>query len=306
MLGLTVKSVYENLAGLEDGGEVIVVDNSDLDIYNVLNVPSISPLAFSENNFKLLRQDFPSMHSARQMGIEAARGKYVLMSDSHVLWGRDVIKDVVEFMDKTPMCMQGFSPVGWLDLPSSFAKSRLLLNKEGGIYGPWAGKLDAEPKKVPWFFGFRIARRDFFLQSGGYGFFAKKKISWGGGEFYSALKTWMFGGECWTIPARPCYHIGPFNKYIERVANYRFRVYGSSGNGQQGMGILAAFYALGGEEFGREEARINRKAFEQYGVRLERDWEEAKKLAEEDRQWIDENKKVSYEEIIKTKPWEGG
>lgn len=304
MLSVTVRSVLENLRSFNGESEIIVVDNSDEDVYNVLKVPSCSPLAFSEKNFRLLRQDFPSMHSARQMGFESAKGDYLLMSDSHVLWGHNVIKDVVEFMDNTPECMQAFSPVGWLDLPAKMAKSTLQPNKEGGIYGPWGGKPATTPHKIPWFFGFRVARRKFFLQDcDGYGFFARKRVSWGGGEFYAAMKTWLMGGECWTVPTAPCFHIGPFNKHVAKVANYRFRTYGASGNGRQGIGILAAFYALGGDRFGWEDAVKNRKAFEQYGNNLERDWEEAKELAGSDRQWIKEHQKISYEELINTEPW---
>jgi glycosyltransferase involved in cell wall biosynthesis len=304
MLSVTVRSVFENLKQIGGDGEVIVIDNSDQDIYDVLKVGKISPLALSEKGFRLVRQDFPSMHSARQAGIEQATGKYVMMSDSHVLWGNGVIRDCVKFMDEHPECKQGFANVGWLDLPEHFSKNYFNLNSEGGIYGPWGGKPYAEPRKISWFFGFRIARREWFLnECGGYGFFSRGNVSWGGGEFYAAIKCWLMGGECWSIPTSPCYHIGPFNKALAEVANYKFRVYGGSGSGKQGIGILAAFYALGGEGFGKEQAHINRKAFEQYGITL-KDWDEAKRIVGDDRQWIEDHQVCSFEDLLNRKPWD--
>lgn len=302
MLSVTVRSALEALKSIDNDGEVIVVDNSDEDIWRVLKAGQISPLAVSEPRLRLIRQNFPSMYSARQTGIEASKAEYVVGCDSHTLWGHNVIYDVVKFMDNHPNCGMGFSNIGWIDKPETHAKSELKENSQGGLFGPWGGRL-TEEKKITWLFSFRIARRKWFLDTNGHGFFAREKISWGGGEFYIAMKNWMMGSENWYIPTSPVYHIGPFNKRLEGIAKYAFRVYGSSGVGRQGIGILASFYALGGERYGREIALRNEKAFRQYGVQLDRDWEEAKKLAGSDREWICNNCKYTYEDIYERKPW---
>ena len=83
----------------------------------------------------------------------------------------------------------------------------------------------------------------------------------------------------------------------------KFRTYGRSGNGRQGIGILSAFYALGGEQFGKKDAERNRKAFEQYGSDLDRDWDEAKSLVGEDRHWIERHQAMSYREMLEKEPW---
>lgn len=247
------------------------------------------------------------MHPAREMAITEARGEYIIMSDSHVLWGHNLAKDCVEFMDANPQCGLGYSPVGYVDRPEHMAAHELTHNKEGGVFGPWGSAKFTSPSRVPWHFGFKVTRRDWFLNTlGGYGFFTRERLSWGGAEFYTAMKTWLLGYECWTIPCSPCYHIGPFNSFVEKVANYRFRTYGSSGVGRQGIGILASFYALGGEEYGKQDAALNRKAFEQYGVNLERDWEEAKRYVGEDREWVEAHKVMSYKELLERRPWYEG
>lgn len=300
MLSVTVRSALEALKSV--GGEVIVVDNSDEDIWHVLKHGSTSPLPLSEPNLSVMRQDFPSMYSARQTGFEKAKGEYILGCDSHTLWGHGVVEDVVSFMDANPMCGLGHSPVGWIDRPETFAKSEIQKNSEGGVFGPW-GKYHSEPRRIAWHFAPRIARRDWLEQIQGYGFFAKKRVSWGGGEFYLAMKSMMMGRENWSIPTSPVYHIGPFNKSLAKVANYNYRAYGPSASMRQGIGILAAYYALGGKDFGYRDATRNRKSFEQYGIDLDRDWDEAVDLAKEDRQWIKEHQKITYEELLAAEPW---
>ena len=166
--------------------------------------------------------------------------------------------------------------------------------------------LNGKPTKISWNFGFRIVEKEWFLESGGFGFFADEKVSWGGGEFYVAMKAWLFGRENWAIPASPMYHIGPFNKDIARVSGYRYRLYGASGNGKQGIGILGAFYALAGN-YGKEYAKKNAEGLKsQYGLDVDKDWNDARRIAKKDREFIKQKQVMSFEELVDKKPWMEG
>lgn len=311
LLSVTVRSILEELKAVEGDSEVVICDNSDEDIWRLLKTPNKSPLSLDyvrTGKVRLLHNDFASLYSARQKAIEESTGEYVFNTDSHTIFGRDCIKDCIAFMDadKEKHVGMGFSPIGWVSAPESFARGDIQLSEEGGIFGPWGRQYD-KPTKICWNFGFRIMRRDWFMKElNGYSFFAKKRVSWGGGEFYAALKTWLLGKECWSIPSSPIYHIGPFSKEVENITGMRYRLYGGSGNGKVGIGILAAFYALGGDQAKKYIEQKNLKAITQYGLNLTTDWEEAKRLAWSDHEWIKKHQVIDFWELLEKKPWMEG
>ena len=306
MLGITIRVALEALKALDSDYEIIVVDNSDEDLWRLLNKPDIGPLCLGyqkESKLKLLRQEFPSMYSARSTGIREAQGEYVFNMDSHVLTGYHTIKDLIEFMDTDIEEKIGFvyAPIGWMNRHERLSKHYIDVSEK--IFGPWGKHVD-ESTKICWNFGSCICRRKWFLETlGGYGFFDRERISWGGGEFYIALKSWLLGFENWAIPTNPQYHIGPFSKELEKLTSYRYRLYGTSGNGKQGLGILSAFYALGGNE-AKGEARKSEGLKTQYGLDVDKDWVVARKKVGKDRQWILEHQAISFQQLLKERPWE--
>jgi glycosyltransferase involved in cell wall biosynthesis len=311
MLGVSLRSSIEQLKSINNDAEIIVVDNSDEDIWKIIQKPNCTPCPRGIDKggymdiglLKYLRQDFPSMYAAYDMGAKEAKGEYLMRCDSHVMWGHNVIKDCIDWMDDHPGVGFGFSPIGWWNLPEKFAKSYITKNDNGGIFGPWGKMKDVTlPMKIAWNFGFRIVRKDWYEKVGGFSFFADKQISWGGGEFYIAMKSWLLGRENWAMPAEPVYHIGPYSKEVEALG-YRFRRYGSSGKGRQGLGILAAFYALGGDKAKEECKKSAEGLMSQYGIDIDRDWPEARRFAEEDHEWIKKHQIISFEELLEREPW---
>lgn len=255
---------------------------------------------------RLIRQPFPSLYAARQKAIEEAQGEYTYNSDSHTLYGYKHFKTLVDFMDKAgPEVGFGFSPIGWVNQLESYARHDLRTD-EGTIFGNW-GRQYHEPTKICWNFGSRICRRDWFLEThGGYDFLAKEQISWGGGEFYIPLKGWLLGYESWAIPCSPQYHIGPFSSKVQQVAKYAYRVYGKSGRTAVGMGILASFYALGGED-AKEIARTAEPGLKQnHGITVDEHWPEARRLARQDWLKLKERQVISLPELLEKKPWHDG
>jgi glycosyltransferase involved in cell wall biosynthesis len=303
-LGVTVRTIVENLRDID--GEIIIVDNSDEQYYNLLKTPNISPIPLGYINdgiLKIVRQDRPGMYAAAQKGAEVAAGEYLMKCDSHVIWGANVIKDCLSFMNNHHEAGVCSSPIGWMNLTDRLAKSNIAPNANGGIFGGWGEKSEL-PKKVSWNFGYRIVKKSLFHELNGYSFFADKHVSWGGGEFYLAIKSWLLGYPNWAIKANPVYHIGPHSKELEALTGIKFRVYGSSGNGRQGIGILAAFYALGGDNAREECMKSGDGLKKQYGIDIDRDWDEAKAIAHDDHEWIKTHQKISFQELLERKPWD--
>lgn len=308
MLSITVRTCLEELKAVPGGGEVVIVDNSDEDLWKIISTVNISPLSLGyveEGRVQLIRQPYPCLYSAREEAVRHAKGKYVYNMDSHTVVGHNSLKDLVEFMEQAgPKVGMGFAPIGWISQHELYARHDIRVD-QGTIFGNW-GRQYEKPTKICWNFGSRICNREWFLNvHGGYGFYAKKRLSWGGGEMYAALKTWLLGYENWAVPCSPQYHIGPFSSAIERRTPHRYRVYNNSGQTKTGIGVLAAFYALAGEE-GKEEALKATVGLKQYGITVEDHWPEATKLAHDD--WIDlQSRQVTtLKKLIEDAPWAEG
>ena len=307
MLGITVRTALEELKAIDNDGEIVIVDNSDEDVWDIIRTVNVSPINLGyveEGRVQLIHQPFPSLYSARQTGIERAKGKYVYNMDSHTVVGHNQLKDLVEFMEKNEGTKVGlgFAPIGWVSQHELYARHDIRID-QGTVFGNWGRQYD-KPTKICWNFGSRICNREWFLNTlNGYSFFAKERISWGGGEMYIPLKSWLLGYESWAVPCSPQYHIGPFSQEIEQRTSYHYRQYGSSGNGKTGIGVLATFYALGGDEM-KEEARKAKVGLAQYGIDVDRDWPEAKRLAHEDWLWLKERQVISFQELMKQKPFQ--
>ena len=306
MLAITVRSCLEELKAVNGGGEIIIVDNSDEDIWQVIKTPNVSPLPLiyvREGVIKLVRQPFPSLYSARATGHNMAQGEYTTSLDSHVLLGRDSLKDLVDFMDSaSDKVGLAYAPIGWMDKHEKVARHEIRQD-QGRIFATW-GRQYHRPTKICWNFSSFIARTEWFNNTlNGYSFYATEHAPWGGGEFYVAIKSWLLGYENWAVPTSPRYHIGPYSKKLERTTGYRYRLYGTSGEGKNYLGILAAFYALGGDD-AKAEAKKSQKGFaHQYGLDVDKDWPVAKKIAEADRKWIEERQIMSFQEFLKKRPW---
>jgi glycosyltransferase involved in cell wall biosynthesis len=304
MLGITIRSALEELKAIDNDGEIVIVDNSDEDLWDLLRRVNVSPFSLGyveEGRIRLIRQTFPSLYTARQTAIEQARGKYVYNMDSHTIVGHNQLLDLVNFMNKTNLLGFGFAPIGWISQHENWARHDMRTD-EGTIFGNW-GRLYFEPTRICWNFGSRICNREWFLNvHGGYDFFAKRRISWGGGEFYIPIKGWLLGYESWAVPTTPQYHIGPFSAEVQHRTGYHYRLYEHTGSGKLGLGILAALYALAGE-YGKEYIKQTPQVYTQYNLNLEEDWEMAKDFAKEAREDIQKRQVISFQDFVNKAEW---
>jgi len=307
MLAITVRSVLEELRDIPGGGEVVICDNSDKPIYEAIAAGSyIAKQYFIDGDVKLIRQEYPCLFTARETAIRASRGQYVLCLDGHMLVGRRMIRDMVDFMNlhrSNKKLAFAHAPISWLHQHEKQAKHDRNVTKNE--LGPW-GAAYAEPRRITWKGMPWICRKQFFLNDlGGYGALFAHKISWGGGDMHIGVKPWLLGFENWAVPTRPAFHIGPFPKPAEDVVKFKhhYRIYSESGAYPASFGFLLSCFILGGDEMVARNRDVIKKRFG-WRVSIDEHIEIAKKLGAEEKAWLTERQVMTFAEWLKNKPWE--
>ena len=163
---------------------------------------------------------------------------------------------------------------------------------------------------MPW-----ICRREWFLNKesglGGYGALSEHKLSWGGGDLHIGVKPWLLGFKNWAVPTSPAIHIGPFpktdtdkkNPNIVKVGQDKYRLWGKSGNGPHAIGFLVSCFVLGGKPMMERNKDAITGRFGKF-INVEKEWDKAIKLGKSEREWLLSRQVMSFEELLKTKPWE--
>lgn len=319
MLVVTIRSCIEELKPLGPGvGEIVVVDNSDAGVWEHLQ--GAAPIGYCrDKTLRMYRQDFPCLFSARETAAKRALGKYIICLDSHMIVGRNMIFDLVNFMESSNGTHRlGFAhaPINWAHQHES--RSRHDRNMSKHELGPW-GKAYKEERKITWKGMPWICNREWFLDYakglGGYGALSKHHVSWGGGDMHIGIKPWLLGFENWAVPTSPGIHIGPFPKvdYTDNpvapkmasdiVARDRYRVYARSGNYPHTFGFLVSCYVLGGVPMMERNKPFLMEKFGKY-LPVDEYWNEAIEIGSEERKWLSERQQMTFEELVETKPWE--
>ena len=318
MLAITIRSALEALKELENVfGNIIIVDNSDEPIYKSL--PSFIGSGYlKEENVKILRQSFPCLFTAREQAIQYSTAEYILCVDSHAIFGHNMVKDLVSFMDsKIDDSSLGFAhaPISWCHQHESQAKhDRDISTHE---LGDW-NKAYKDTRKITWKGIPWICRRSWFLDKdnglGGYGALSQHRISWGGGDMHIGTKPWLLGYANWAVPTSPLIHIGPFPKDTLKsnhntvkvsptdTTPYHYRLYSKSGNFPHTFGFLVSCYILGGEPMMLRNKTAITSRFGHF-IDVDRWWKKAIELGVDEKIWLDAHKVMSFEEFLSTKPW---
>jgi glycosyltransferase involved in cell wall biosynthesis len=304
MLNVTVRSALEALKAIDNDGEIVIVDNSRADHYEL--VRSVIPQGYiRQKRIKLVRQEFPCFTEARHEAARNASGEYLFCVDSHCLFGHNVLRDSVDFMDSHVGDNIGFGhpPINWAGQHERHGKHDLRITEHP--WGAWKARYD-EPRRISWKFMPWICRRDWYLPIlRGYGSLADNRLAWGGAELHQQNKAWMLGYENWAIPTDPVIHLGPFSTVANSgLTGYKYRVYGSSGVGPAGLGILVAFYVWCGDE-GIEIGRIvQERLHKRHGLDVENMWPKAREYGQTEHEWFREAQVMSYNEMMTRRPWE--
>ncbi len=316
MLAVTVRSCIEELKPLSMHGEIIIVDNSDPNVAKA--VLSSMPISYVKDGvLKLRRQEFPCLFTAREDAIRNSTGEYIICLDSHMLVGRDMIYDLVNFMDQMGSDT-GFAhaPINWAHQHERNSKHDrdVSVNELGNWNLAYDHARTITWKGMPW-----ICKREWFLDKeyglGGYGALSEHKISWGGGDMHIGVKPWLLGYKNWAVPTSPGIHIGPFpkvdresdNKNVVMVSNAfqrnaKYRLWSQSGVGPHAFGFLISCYVLGGEPM---MVRNSGAIMERFGnfIDVDKWWDKAIELGQGEKDWLDKRKVMTFNEFLRKKPW---
>lgn len=322
MLVVTVRSCIEELRPLGPGaGEIVIVDNSDSTSYQLLG--GALPTGYCrgpDRMLKIYRQDFPCIFTARETAAEKAKGDYIFCIDSHMLIGRDVFIDLVNFMNsKSNDKTLGFAhaPISWAHQHERHARHDRDMSKNE--LGNW-GAAYKFPQTITWKGMPWICRREWFLDRdkglNAYGALAEHKVSWGGGDMHIGIKPWLLGFKNWAVPSNPCIHIGPFPKIDGNSQNPnvvslgrdfqtrdKYRVYAQSGNYPHAFGFLISCYVLGGEPMMKRNEQAIMRRFGKF-INVKDWWNKAIELGENERQWMLKHQVMSFEEMLERRPWD--
>ena len=298
MLAITVRSVLEGLVEVPES-EIVISDNSDRDRYEQL-LKFIPPGYVKEGKVRIFRQDFPCLFTAREQAAREAKGDYLFCLDSHMLVGNGTLRDLVAFMDRADEKV-GFAhaPINWCHQHESIARHDR--DMETCELGDW-GTAHSEERKITWKGMPWICRRNWFFEElGAYGALSQHRLAWGGGDMHIGVKPWLLGFENWAVPTRPCIHIGPFPGTDKE---FPYRLYSQSGRFQACLGFLVSCYVLGGEGMMERNREVLEKRFGKY-FSPRASWKKAMRLGEDEREWILRKQKMSFEELLEKRPWNG-
>lgn len=314
MLSVTIRSCIEQLRplGLENC-EIVIVDNSDIEYYRILF--SVIPSGYIEDGLiKIIRQDFPCLFTAREIAAKNSLSEYILCVDSHMVIGHNMFLDLYNFMeerkdDKT----LGFAhaPINWAHQHERSSKHYRDMSE--CELGNW-GERKTFPSTITWKGMPWICRKDFFLNKkdgiGAYGALSQHKLSWGGGDMHIGIKPWMLGFKNWAVPTSPGIHIGPFpkidtgiDKNSSKVGAGKYRLWSNSGIGPHAIGFLVSCYVIGGMSMMERNRSAVDKRFGSF-INTNEWWDKAIEMGSNEKLWLDENKKLSFDELLSLKPWD--
>jgi len=237
---------------------------------------------------KFIYDPIAGNHSARNKGVELARGKYVFMSDAHMSYRVGYFKKMIETIDKTDGLVH--ATIGWMGAypPDKSCGYQYTVKLGDEIRGTWSNyKLVDDYFYIPMQGHCSLGvKREQFLKFGGY---PKYHRCYGGGEFYLDSKWWMFGSRVSVEPEAIGYHLRSSRGYSYHYEDYIHNVLAiGMALGMDGWAERAYFFWL------RKHSKET----------MDRLWAEAKKETEEDRKFIKENSIMSYNDLLVQKPWD--
>lgn len=305
MLNITLNSALEAFKSIPDECEIVVVDNSNNKIYDAIT-KGFPGFYSAFKNIKILHHMPPSNHAARMLAAKESTSEYILCVDSHMIFGHNVLSDAFKFIDSHKGDKIGFYhfPMRKSDKGQNTGVSDIHSN--GTPYLKRRNFKIGEGRKIFWKFMPWMCNRKWYLDKlQGYTTHAKHHIVATGGEMLQQIKSWMLGYENWIMPTNPIIHIGPFNERFRSIVHsYKYRDYPLIDNYPMGFGVILAFYILGGDDFGYEQAKkAEDRIWLIHKIKVDPLWKNARRLGKAEHQWLMKNKKIDFLKLLKTKPW---
>lgn len=282
----TVYSIAQDLETFTDDWEIIIVDNgSQDDTSDYLKSRGL----YTTGRVKILMDPVMGNVSARNKGVDIAKGDYIFFADAHMVIKRGSFQAMVEALKEYPNAIV-HPGVDWLgSYPEQPCYQYTLLLGEK-FWGRWNRiKISDKPFAIPLCGHCCLGvRKDLFQAWGGYNKFFR---AYGGGENYLNIKWWLFGGIVLSVPKAVVWHSRFKRGYVyfghDLIHNQMLSAYTVAGE-KWAERVLITYLDKGGtnEEFVKE---LYRQA-----------------LAEgaSDRRYVLENQQISFNDILREPPWD--
>ena len=294
LLLMTVLSAVEAMRGVD--GEIVVVDNSDNEYCEC--VKTLMSGQIKDGIVRYIRLENPSSATAMETAAIKANGKYLFYTDSHSLIGSNCISKLLDFYhrhDGEPIAFC-HAPIQWAHNSSAARKMSFRFHRNN--MGSW-GKMTDHELKVPFKGMPHMIPKEVYHAIGGYGCLSRNEVGWGGLIPFLGWKPWLLGYENWAIPEGVTYHFGEYPQVCRPYTKYR--LYNNNGKHEPGIAHAVAAYIIGGEEFLRHE--FEPAKMDRYIPDVEQALEMAKRMGQEDRDWILANQKYTVWELLENPPW---
>lgn len=275
--------------------EIIIVNNaSDDDTFPQRGTKGTTSYLFARGGYynRVLRVIYAPIagnHAVRNLGAQIARGEYVYFSDAHMAFSPGFFTKMMKAVDESGGLVHG--AVQWM---GAYPPT------ESGMGYGYSIKLGEEIKGT--WNNYRVADSWFYVPAQGHwGVMALKSQflafrgypsvhrTYGGGEFYTDMKWWLFGSCVVVEPHAIGYHLASGRGYSYNHDDYIHNV-------------LNCAYALGIDDW-RERAYMNWLRHGNKQV-LDRIMEEGEREMAEDRKFIEKHRKTTFNKLIVEKPWD--
>jgi len=300
MLCVTVLSAVEALKESGIDGEIVVVENSDEEVY----LAAMACLAgqIKEKTVRVIRHSEPSISAALQKAHNEALGEYIFYTDAHTLIGSGTLTHLLDFFARHNSERIGFvyAPIQWAHCSKATRRTHFYTHPTDAPLGQWSGaSVVKKEQKVSWKGMPYMVQKKVWDEIGGFGCCAEHNLGWGVLP-YIGIKTWICGYENWAIPGGVVYHFGEWPEIVAKHAKYR--TYQNSG-AHPGLGRAVALYVFGDEEMIRQQFDKN-KSFGRFFKSADEAISQAKIVGEVERQDMLTKQLPRLRDILNNPPWE--
>jgi glycosyltransferase involved in cell wall biosynthesis len=286
----TIHSIVNDLETFlaPDDFEIILVDNgsNDPNAWRFLAERGM----FNFRTLRVLHDPIMGNVTARNKGVEIAKGEFIFFSDAHMSYKIGSFKAMIDairlrggMVHASVQWMGGYYP--------SQPSLQYTIKLGEKIWGTWnnyqpvVGKSFYIPVSGHCCLGMR---RDEFIRFGGYN---KWFRCYGGGELYLDLKWWMLGSRVSVVPEAVAYHLsaGRGYSYVQDDLIHNMMLLG---------------LALGADAFAE---RVYFRYLSKTGARqhvLERMYADAKRESASDRAMLEATPHLPFYDVIKVRPWD--
>ena len=287
---ITIRAIMEELKVCNFNAEIIVVDNSD----NKEKIKTFYDIAegfIKREEIKLIYLPKPCLFSARDLGVSAAKGEYILVLDSHCLLYYNSLKNMIAKADSLPNLGVLFGAMCYSETHELDA----FVDREVDTFYPirlFAYLESPDCLKVPLRGMPYLIKRELFNEMRGYEPLSTHKLVWGGGDFLISFKPLILGYDNYVYTKVGAIHLGPFRDggFFTKSFNQ-----GDPKAPHRYIGMLTSAFVIGGEKL----LDMRCKALSKYNptYNFTRTKSLAYEYGSEFRRWLTSRAKRTYDEI---------